>query len=189
MDKDALRRSYLQRRKDLSPAELEEHSERIAHRFMELPLGNIDFIHIFYPIVGKAEVDTLKIAERVRIANPRIKLVLSRVDPKAHTLSHVIWDEHTALAVNSWGITEPENGIAVLPGQLDIILIPLLAFDKRGNRVGYGKGFYDRFLSACRPDAQKIGLSFFDPTDGVIDVNPHDIPLDACITPERVWWF
>jgi 5-formyltetrahydrofolate cyclo-ligase len=72
---------------------------------------------------------------------------------------------------------------------IDLVFIPLLACDLQGNRVGYGKGFYDRFLSKCRYDVKKIGLSFFDPVDKIEDVNVFDIPLDECITPKKTWVF
>mgnify|MGYP003575184065 FL=1 len=91
--------------------------------------------------------------------------------------------------MNEWGITEPVSGVEVLPEQLDIVLIPLLVYDKKGNRVGYGKGFYDRFLSECRSDAMKVGLSFFEPVDLISDANELDIPLDACISPKGIFTF
>lgn len=70
-----------------------------------------------------------------------------------------------------------------------MVLIPLLAFDKKGYRVGYGKGFYDRFLADCRPDVVKVGLSVFEPIDEIADLNEFDIKMDFCITPNRVWQF
>lgn len=70
-----------------------------------------------------------------------------------------------------------------------MVLIPLLAFDKNGYRVGYGKGFYDRFLAECRPDVVKVGLSVFEPIDEITDLNEFDIKMDFCITPNRVWQF
>jgi 5-formyltetrahydrofolate cyclo-ligase len=72
---------------------------------------------------------------------------------------------------------------------LDVVFIPLLAFDEKGNRVGYGKGFYDRFLAKCRPETVKIGLSFFEATPEITDVSPDDIRLDWCVTPEKVYSF
>jgi len=69
---------------------------------------------------------------------------------------------------------------------IDAVLIPLLAFDNQGFRVGYGGGFYDRFLPACRPEALKVGLSFFDPVDVIEDKDQYDIPMDYCVTPTEI---
>lgn len=189
VDKASLRKIYLEKRSRFAPSELEEASEKIAAHFAQLSFQGIKYIHTFYPIVGKFEVDSLKIAEWLRKNHPEIKLVLSKTNYTGCSLTHYIWEEGTPLAMNSWGITEPENGRTVSPELLDIVLVPLLVVDKQGNRAGYGKGFYDRFLVQCRPDVQKIGLSYFEPVDKISDVNEFDIPLDVCITSEKIWRF
>ena len=80
------------------------------------------------------------------------------------------------------------DGIEITPEKLDVIFIPLLGFDKQGNRVGYGKGYYDRFLHQCKPEALKIGLSFFEAETTLIqDTTEHDVPLDVCVTPTQVY--
>jgi 5-formyltetrahydrofolate cyclo-ligase len=91
--------------------------------------------------------------------------------------------------MNQWGITEPEYGKEVPPQLIDVVIVPLLAFDTRGNRLGYGKGFYDRFLAECKADVLKIGVSYFEPEQAFEEVDEYDIPLDICVTPERVWSF
>ena len=95
----------------------------------------------------------------------------------------------TTFANSDWGIPEPMGGTVVKPTDLDIVLIPLLAFDKNGHRVGYGKGFYDRYLVKCRPDCLKIGISLFDPVDLIEEVESHDIPLDIAICPAKLYDF
>lgn len=92
-------------------------------------------------------------------------------------------------ANSAWGIPEPVGGTVVKPTDLDIILLPLLAFDLKGNRVGYGKGFYDRYLLHCRPNCIKIGISLFDPVDLIEEVESHDIPLDIAICPAKMYDF
>jgi 5-formyltetrahydrofolate cyclo-ligase len=87
------------------------------------------------------------------------------------------------------GIPEPVQGELIPDEQIDLVFVPLLAFDKKGNRVGYGKGFYDRFLAQCRPNTQKMGLSFFCPIDEISDVDPWDVKLDSCICPDKIWTF
>jgi 5-formyltetrahydrofolate cyclo-ligase len=75
------------------------------------------------------------------------------------------------------------DGLEVPVSKIDVVFVPLLAFDKNGNRVGYGKGFYDNFLAKCREDVIKIGLSFFEPEEIIDDVFKTDIRLDYCVTP------
>ena len=70
-----------------------------------------------------------------------------------------------------------------------MVFVPLLAFDEKGNRVGYGKGFYDKFLAECKPEILKIGVSFFEPENIIPDVLNTDIQLDLCITPTKVYNF
>lgn len=182
-----MRKLYLQRRKELSPGEIEAKTLAIARNFSALDFSAVRYLHLFYPIVAKSEFNSLVLADWIRAVHPEIKLVLSKSDLLANTLSHFIWNQKTKLAVNQWGITEPEAGVSVSPEQLDMVLIPLLAFDQKGNRVGYGKGFYDRFLSECRSGIQKVGVSFFPPVEEITDLNEFDIPVDICITPEKVW--
>lgn len=92
-------------------------------------------------------------------------------------------------AITEWGIPEPVAGVVLNPTDLDIVLIPLLAFDLAGNRVGYGKGFYDRYLLQCRPDCLKIGVNLFDPIALIEDVESYDIPLDIVICPAQLYDF
>lgn len=178
----------MEKRLALGSDKREDMSAAISNHFKLLDLSKIHFLHLFYPIAGKAEFDSLLLVNWLRSAHPEIKLVLSKSDIRLHTLSHHIWDENTGLSMNQWGITEPENGAEVGPAQLDLILVPLLAFDTNGNRIGYGKGFYDRFLQECRSDSLKVGVSFFPPGEA-IPVNEFDVPLDLCITPQKVWKF
>lgn len=93
------------------------------------------------------------------------------------------------LALSDWQIHEPSHNETIASNEIDLVIVPLLAFDERGYRVGYGRGFYDRFLAQCRPDAQKIGLSYFPPVERIDDVNEFDIKLDSCVTPGKVWRF
>lgn len=99
----------------------------------------------------------------------------------------VIFDEDQPVEFNAFGIAEPIGTELVQPEEIDLVIIPMLAFDRKGNRVGYGKGYYDRFLCRCRRDCLKVGLSFFDPVDEISDVHPGDVRLDMCLTPERIF--
>ena len=104
-------------------------------------------------------------------------------------MHHLHFDETAELINNSYGIDEPADGNKIMENEIDLVLVPLLAFDKNGFRVGYGKGFYDKFFYQSRKDSIKIGLSFFEPVDEIEDINQFDIPLNYCVTPEELFIF
>src|SRR5690606_35011730 len=106
-----------------------------------------------------------------------------------HRMTHFLLTEETKIKKNNYNIPEPISGEEIPSDKIDVVFIPLLAYDIHGNRVGYGKGFYDRFLSECRKDTLKIGLSFFEPENKREDVYEQDIPLDFCITPDTIYTF
>ena len=188
MNKKELRAKYDQKRKELSTEEIENRSRAIANQFSSVRMTGVRYLHTFYPMAGRHEMNSLLLAEAVRQRSPSTALVLPKSDLVNCTLTHILWTDDTPLAMNSWGITEPARGTEIAPADIDMVIIPLLAFDRRGHRLGYGKGFYDRFLSQCRPDVIKIGVSFF-PPENIIQTEEHDIPLDLCITPEKIWEF
>lgn len=189
MNKSALRSKYLQKRKELSVSDINILSQHILKHFGGLDFDGIRYLHLFYPIIKKHEVNSLLIADWLRRNHPNITIVLSKSNTQNHTLEHILWLENTPLAMNEWGITEPKSGERIPPEKIDLVVIPLLIFDVKGNRIGYGKGFYDRFLSECRMDVKKVGVSFFDPELTFEEIDEFDIPLDVCVTPHRVWEF
>ena len=113
----------------------------------------------------------------------------SKSDFETRTMSHILLQDNTLLKPNSWNIPEPENGISISDEQIEVVFIPLVTFDEKGNRIGYGKGFYDRFLKNCSKDTIKIGLSFFEAENFIIENTSHDVALDYCITPNQVYSF
>jgi 5-formyltetrahydrofolate cyclo-ligase len=188
--KKSLRPVYFEKRQQLENQQVEEMTACIASHLPALLCNaSINFLHVFLPIHGKNEIDTLELVRLLKLTNPKLTLAAPRVIPGTRHLRHYILDEETVLVDNRWGIPEPdpESSIHVVPAELDAVLVPLLAFDQRGFRVGYGGGFYDRFLAACRRDVLKIGLSFFDPVERIEDIDEYDITLDYCITPREVW--
>jgi 5-formyltetrahydrofolate cyclo-ligase len=78
-------------------------------------------------------------------------------------MTHFLLTDNTKIKKNEYNIPEPVDGLEVPAIKIDVVFIPLLAYDKKGNRVGYGKGFYDKFLAECKPETIKIGLSFLNP--------------------------
>ena len=192
--KAALRRAALARRKALSPAEVVHHSEQLrASLFQYFPVAEWRWLHLFLPLLAKNEPDTWPIIRQLWATQQAPRLAAPVVQPDGISLKHYELTAATSLVVNRWGIPEPLADLAteVQPAQLDAVLVPLLACDQRGHRVGYGGGFYDRFLAECRPGAVFIGLSILEdePVAEIADVLPTDVPLHACLTPSGVWNF
>jgi 5-formyltetrahydrofolate cyclo-ligase len=191
MDKATLRKYYLTKRKTLSSEEITKKSQQICDLFFQkIDLNAIKFLHIFLPIKKQNEIDTFLIIRRLEVEFPLINIVVSRSDLENFEMQHFILEEQY-LVENQWGILEPsqESRREVQPQEIDLIIIPLLAFDKQGNRVGYGKGFYDRFLQKCSPKALKVGLCLEEPIEMIEDLNEFDVKMDVCITPDGIWKF
>ncbi len=192
--KAALRQVALARRRALSPAEVARRSEQLrAGLFRYFPVAEWRWLHLFLPLLTKNEPDTWPIIRQLWAAQPAPRLAAPVVQPDGILLKHYELTAATPLVANHWGIPEPlaDAAIEVQPVQLDAVLVPLLACDQRGQRVGYGGGFYDRFLAECRPDAVFIGLSILEdePVVEIADMLPTDVPLHACLTPGGVWNF
>jgi len=189
MQKQELRKEYLEKRKALSDAEVESFSKKIHDWFFRsIPVHAYATIHTFLPIKRNHEIDTWLIINTLQK-----DFATDIVIPKSHddgTMSHYLLTKDTVFEENKWKIPEP-SPVGSLPSsvkKIDLVLIPLLCFDKKGYRVGYGKGYYDRFLADCRPDVMKIGLSIFEPVDE-IGVDEFDIKMNYCITPNKIWSF
>ncbi|HYK76488.1 MAG TPA: 5-formyltetrahydrofolate cyclo-ligase [Daejeonella sp.] len=190
MDKASLRKKYLEKRKHLSRSQYWALNEKLVDQISQIDWAQFKIVHVFLPISKHYEIDTFSILEYFKEHQPNLEIVIPRTDFKNLSMENVLFDPiHTVLGRNKYDIPEPIHGKIIPPQQIDVILVPLLAFDENGNRVGYGKGFYDRFFSACRPDVQKIGLSFFEPVNQIVGLNEWDIPLDACVTPDKIWKF
>ncbi|MCU0325321.1 MAG: 5-formyltetrahydrofolate cyclo-ligase [Spirosomaceae bacterium] len=190
MPKDKIRKKYKADRRNLTASQIRSASQRIHDwLFQSLPIHSYSNIHVFLPIKEQNEIDTWLI-----ISTLQTDFSTHIIIPKSHrngTLTNYRFTIRTQFEINQWGISEPVHNeqLLIKSEEIDMVLIPLLAFDKNGYRVGYGKGFYDRFLAECRPDVVKVGLSVFEPIDEITDLNEFDIKMDFCITPNRVWQF
>jgi 5-formyltetrahydrofolate cyclo-ligase len=186
MLKKDLRSQYSKQRANITSELLLHNSLCIANKLLELPIWSFDYYHIFLPILEKHEVDTTFILSILQGKDKHI--VLPKVDTHGQ-LKHFLLTDNTRLQKNTWGVPEPQDGIEISPNKLDVVFVPLLAFDIQGHRVGYGKGFYDRFLSQCRKKAVKVGLSLFEPEQEITDISKTDIALDHCVTPSHIYSF
>lgn len=187
MIKKQLRAAYIQKREALTNDQLEDKSIAIANQTLKLPIWEAEMFSIFLSIQEKKEVNTDYLLHILQGKDKHI--AVSRSNLKDYTMQHYLLTDNTKIQINSWGIPEPVEGIELSPLQIEVVFIPLMAFDAKGNRVGYGKGFYDRFLAACKPDVVKVGLSFFEAEEQLIPGHENDIALDYCVTPEQIYQF
>jgi 5-formyltetrahydrofolate cyclo-ligase len=187
MTKSELRKKYKILRDALSMTQVEDLSMLIANQLLKLPIWDYSFYHIFLAIEEQKEVNTDYI---LNILSGKDKhIVISKSDFKLGTMTHFLLTDNTKIKKNHYNIPEPIDGIEISSNKIDLVFIPLLAFDELGNRVGYGKGFYDRFLSECKPETIKIGLSFFEAETEITDVFESDVKLDYCVTPNKTYSF
>jgi 5-formyltetrahydrofolate cyclo-ligase len=188
MTKSELRKIYLQKMRSFSPDERAAKSRAIADLSLQmLPLDRSKVVHCFIAIDKFNEIDTAFIFRRLWNEFPRILTVVPRVDMETGEILSLKFTPDTELVKNIWGIDEPGHDEYIKADEVDIVIVPLLCFDRRLHRVGYGKGFYDRFLKQCRPDCRKVGLSYFSPVERIDDIYEGDIALDMCITPDGVF--
>lgn len=173
-------------RNQLSADQVEEFSLRIANNVLKLPIWDQTWYHVFLSISEKKKVNTEYL---LHILQGRDKsIIVPKTDFATKELKHLLLQENTVLKTSDYGIPEPVSGLTVPEDQIEIVFVPLLAFDVLGNRIGYGGGFYDRFLAKCNPNTRFIGLSFFAPEPALPAEKP-DIPMHYCITPEQVYEF
>lgn len=190
MTKQELRQLYLQKRQALSEGEYTRLNFQLYQNFFSnIDLSFVKVLHTFLPITSKREVDTWLIIDRIRREYPHIRISIPRVNNQTGVLENFYFEGLHQLATNEWGIQEPKQGVPTDSDKIDMVLIPLLAFDQSGHRVGYGKGYYDRFLDSCKSGCKKIGLSLFTVEDKIADATNLDIELDQCITPTGILSF
>jgi len=186
-NKKELRLHYKNLRKELSLDALEEKSLAIANNVIKLPIWDKTYYHVFLPIEEQKEVNTEYILHL--LSGKDKEIVISKSDFETRKMSHFLLTDNTKIKKNEYNIPEPVNGLPVPSETIDVVFVPLLAFDVFGNRIGYGKGFYDKFLAECKPETIKIGLSFFEAENKIDDIFELDINLDYCVTPLKIYTF
>lgn len=191
MDKKALRSKYKVLRQSLTEEEIEDKSLAIANQLLRMDavpslrlVWDKLYYHLFLTIEEQKEINTEYILQI--LAGKDKEIVISKCDFATLGMTPFLLTDNTKIKKNSYNVPEPVDGLEVPDAKIDVVFVPLLAYDKHGNRVGYGKGFYDNFLSKCKPETIKIGLSFFPPEDKIDDVSENDVKLDFCVTPEGI---
>ncbi|MCT4699738.1 5-formyltetrahydrofolate cyclo-ligase [Tenacibaculum haliotis] len=182
MLKADLRKIYKQKRKELTELEKTKFQESIYQQIFDLDFNDINNVHLFLSMQKFNEIDTRPIIDFFRKKDK--KIIVSQCNFKDDSLSHFYLKEDSKIALNKFGVPEPINAEEVAVTKIDLVFVPMLISDKKNYRVGYGKGFYDRFLADCRKDTKTIGLNFFPPIQKIEDTHTFDVPLHQIIVPK-----
>lgn len=186
MLKDELRKKYKSLRQEIDTSIISDSSIILANHTLQIPIWDFFYFHIFLSIEENKEIDTLPVLTLLQGKDKNV--VIPKVSDE-NSMENYLLTDNTVFKKNKWHIPEPVDGIKIPENQIDVVFVPLLAFDVIGNRVGYGKGYYDTFLFKCRPETIKIGLSLFEAEDSISDIHENDVKLDYCVTPKKVYKF
>lgn len=187
MQKKEIRAAFRQQRNNLTARDVARFEDLLLIQAQHAGLPPVSVLMGYLADITRNEPDPGNIIRWMRFMSPGMVEVMPRIHAAGGGMDAVIFDEDQPVAFNAFGIAEPIGTKLVEADEIDLVIIPMLAFDRQGNRVGYGKGYYDHFLSRCRQDCLKVGLSFFDPVDKINDVHPGDVRLDICLTPEHLY--
>lgn len=187
MTKKELRTKYKALRQSLSESQIEDYSLAIANQLLKLDVWNKSVYHIFLSIEELKEINTDYILNI--LAGKDKNIVISKSNFEDYSMTHFLLTDNTKIRKNKYNIPEPIDGIVITSDTIEVVFIPLLAYDNIGHRIGYGKGFYDRFLANCKPETLKIGLSFFEPENEIFKASEEDVRLDYCVTQSQVFQF
>lgn len=183
--KSALRKKFSEHRQGLSGSRITKLSLQILENLLSCEFyKKSETVHCFMTIKKNREVDTLPIIRQLLDDGKRV--VVPKANPEKLSLDHYLYKPEGRFKENQWGIPEPTNGIKVSESEFDLVLVPMLAADRQKNRLGYGLGYYDRFLAGI--DVVKAGLLFeASISEEPIPYNSHDIRMDYLVTEKRVY--
>ena len=180
---------FKEKRNTISDTERMKWDDLILIQFQTIDLPYVDYVLSFYPIEDYKEINSFIFTDYLRFKNPNLRICYPKMTAENGEMHAVVCNPDSVFESNAYGILEPLDTDTAGPELMDIVIIPLLAFDEQGIRVGYGKGYYDRYLKNCREDCIRIGLSYFEAVASIDDANEFDVPLDFCITPQRTYVF
>lgn len=187
MDKKDIRKSILYERNNLSDIEAIEKSKIIINKLIsleEFKNSKVVFVYMdFKNEVKTGEIINTLFRENKRVVVPWTDTVNTEIIPTE------IMDLERDLVNSSFGYLEPkrEEERQVNIEEIDLIIVPGVAFDKKLNRIGFGKGYYDRILKVKRKDAHAIAIAYEFQVLDEIPQEEHDIKMDLIITEENIY--
>jgi len=189
LTKAEARKTYLQKRKNITDKEKLIWDDLVLIQFQKIAFPPVSLVFSYIEMPHQKEVKTESIINFLEFKNPNLRVAYPVCNFQTWTMDAVIGDENTSFIENRFGTIEPDSNERANPKEIDLVIVPLLCFDQKGYRVGYGKGFYDKYLRETNSDTLKIGLSYFAPIEKILDSDEFDIPLDYCITPGNIYEF
>ena len=189
MNKSALRKEYKEKRLLLTDNLIQTYDQQILSKVKSHHFKAPAFFLTYFPIAHHKEPDTIVITNYIKNHFSGATLCYPRINEATGLMDAIAVNKYTIFHKNKYQISEPTNGEVIPPNEINLILVPLLVFNKQGYRVGYGKGYYDKYMANCNPDTIKVGLSYFPPVDIIDDTNEYDLPLNLCFTPSDVYEF
>ena len=187
MLKSELRKLMLAKRKALTTSECLKMDDLLLIQFQRLDWSDTICVASFFPMEISNEPNSLLLAKYLKAIIPSLTMAYPRINDEDSSME--FYAETESLSENKWGIQEPLPFNKIAPENLDVILVPMLAFDEHGQRVGFGKGYYDRYFSNNPFPYKRIGISYFDPVSKIEDTHQFDVPLTHCITPWNSYEF
>lgn len=189
MKKTEARKLYRTERSRITSVQKQKLDDLLLIQFQKLSLPPLQTVLSYMPIEENNEIDTFLVTRFLAFSNPGLVIAYPRLTAGSHEMEAIAVDEDTRFVRNSYNIYEPADGMVLSPEDLDLVIVPTLVCDEKGNRVGYGKGFYDRYLKQCGEQCLHAGISYFEPVPRIEDANEFDVPLKYCITPQTVYVF
>ena len=189
MSKKATRKLYREKRNQITASEKNRLDDLLLIRFQTAEIPFIHALFSYWPIEENNEPNTHLFSEFLKFRNPELLTAYPVADFATINMTAIQADIDTPFIKTNLDIYEPQQGEPIGASMFDMVFVPLLAFDKKGYRIGYGKGFYDKYLQNCREDCLKVGFSYFEALETEIDREEFDVPLDLCITPQSIYVF
>lgn len=189
MTKKQLRDIYKQKRIAIDSKEKLKLDDLLLIQLQQLYFEDVHVLFTYWPMANTNEPNTHLFNAYLRHTVPSLHISFPVTGFSSGNMQAVLINEDTVYKTSSYGITEPSEGTVIDPLEIDLVFVPLLVCDKAGNRVGYGRGFYDKFLAKCRDDIIRIGFCYFEPVENIDDADSFDVSLNYCITPQQVYEF
>jgi len=181
------RNLLLQKRQKLAASDCVKWDDLILIQLQKLDWSKTHCIGNYYPIEKYNEPNSLLLVKYLNYIIPDLVITYPVVNTNMGTMNFFIASDE--MIINELGITEPHAEKQMEHDRIDTFLVPLLGFDLLGHRVGFGKGFYDKYFENCKHQHQRIGISYFDPIPNIQDTHDFDVPLTHCITPWNSYEF
>ena len=187
MNKHTIRKHIKEKRLKLKSTEVKLISDKVINQLVKTFDFRGKLTNLFLPIDEFNEINLYPLIENITLVGG--KICVNKSDFLNILITPYFYTEKDQIEINSKGIPEPLFGEVVNITDIDFVIVPLMAFNSEGYRVGYGKGFYDKFLSKCNTNSIFIGVNHFGQSSTINDIDSQDVPLHFVITPEKVYKF